>query len=361
MVRARGVEELDAFHREAVGALKDGARDSTQPLVRDYVRQVTELAQHIVDEQRRQAIGTSDREVQTTRAECDRRRVEAADALEKLLIAVRLPVKDTQIRMDMGDGDNQFSAVFTYEGGLVASFRLSSAEVEAWRGPRPVRDFAQDVTLPVGVKRSLFKRTVAPETITLDDYVVGGFELRDDRCQLRLRRRADQPDSLVFTLRRTEEGLTGEVHHPDDAEAESGLPAVLDTSSATEIERLWQLLRTACAPVLARKQRMTSLALAGNSVAEHDLGTKVVSLVVSVIASTVSEIARRSPNEHELSLKVENDTGRREEIYLRKAQLVSSLSSVTPKERGVFDPLGLIASGPRESMESLTDEAILAE
>jgi hypothetical protein len=75
----------------------------------------------------------------------------------------------------------------------------------------------------------------------------------------------------------------------------------------------------------------------------------------------VGEIARRSPNAHELSLKVENDSGRREEIYLRKAQLVSSLSSVTPKERGVFDPLGLIASGPRESVESLTDEAILAE
>ena len=94
---------------------------------------------------------------------------------------------------------------------------------------------------------------------------------------------------------------------------------------------------------------------------EHDLGTKVVALVVATIASTVGEVARRSPNEHELSLKVENDSGRREEIYLRKAQLVSSLSSVPPKERGVFAPLGLIASGPRESMESLTDEAILAE
>jgi hypothetical protein len=224
-----------------------------------------------------------------------------------------------------------------------------------------VRDFAQDVTLPVGVKRSLFKRTVAPETITLDDYVVGGFELRDDRCELRLRRRADAPDSIVFTVKRTEERLTAEVHHPDDAEAESGLPAVLDASSAAEVERLWQLVRAACGPVLVRKQRMSSLTLDGSTVVEHDLGTKVVSLVVEAIASVVSEIARRSPNAHELSLKVENDTGRREEIYLRKAQLVSSLSSVTPKERGVFDPLGLIASVPRESMESLTDEAILAE
>ena len=32
--------------------------------------------------------------------------------------------------------------------------------------------------------------------------------------------------------------------------------------------------------------------------------------------------------------------GRREDIYLRKAQLVSALASVTPKARRVFDPLG---------------------
>jgi hypothetical protein len=243
----------------------------------------------------------------------------------------------------------------------VAGFALSAEEIDAWRTPRHVKDFATDVTLPVGVKRSLFKRSVSSETITLDEYVVGGFELRDDRAELRLRKKAEAADSLVFNLTRREEKLSAEVHHPDDAEAESGLPAVLDAVSVKEVERLWQHLRSACNPVLSKKKRLVSLALGGADVTEQDLGTKVVALVVAAIASTVGEVARRSPNAHELSLKVENDTGRREEIYLRKAQLVSSLSSVTPKERGVFDPLGLIASGPRESLESLTDEAILAE
>jgi hypothetical protein len=361
MTRARSVEVLDVFHREAVGALRDGAKDSTQPLVRDYVVQLSDLAQRIVDESRRQAMTTNDREAQQAKAECDRRRSEARDSLEKLLVAVRLPVQETHVKMQLEDGENKLAAAFTYEGDLTASFTLSAAELPDWREPRRVGDFAQQVTMPVGVKRSLFKRTVAPETITLDDYVIGAFDLDDDRCVLHLRKRADAPDSLVFTVKRTEDKLRAEVHHPDDVEAESGLPAVLDHSSAVEVERLWQLIRTACSHALGKKKRMVSLELAGNSVAEHDLGTKVVGLVVEAIAPTVSEIARRSPNAHELSLKVENDAGRREEIYLRKAQLVSSLSSVMPKERGVFDPLGLIASGPRESMESLTDEAILAE
>jgi hypothetical protein len=361
MARGRAVGELEAFHREAVGALRDGARDSAQPLVRDYVRQVHELAQQIVDEAARMAIQTSDRDAQTTRGECDRRRAEVRDALEKLLVAVRLPVQEMQVRMSLDQGQNDFSAIFSYEGGLVAGFTLAGGEVEDWRYPRHVRDFAQQMMLPVGVKRSLFKRSVAPETITLDELTIGGFELRDDRAELRLRRRAEMPDSLVFNLKRTEDRLSAEVHHPDDAEAESGLPAVLDQTSAAEVERLWQLVRSACGPVVARKKHLVRLSLGGTDVFEHDLGKRVVSLVVAAIAPIVGEVARRSPNAHELSLKVENDSGRREEIYLRKAQLVSSLSSVAPKERGVFDPLGLIASGPRESLESVTEDAILAE
>ena len=99
--RVKDVEEVEAFHREAVGALKEGARDSTQPLVQDYVRQLTDLAQRLTEEARRTALQTSDRETQTTRTECDRRSAEARDALEKLLVAVRLPVSETQITMNM--------------------------------------------------------------------------------------------------------------------------------------------------------------------------------------------------------------------------------------------------------------------
>src|SRR5580700_10560570 len=81
VTRTRAVDELDAFHREAVGALRDGARDSVQPLVRDYVQQLSDLAQRMIDESRRQAIATSDRDLQATRSECDRRRAEARDGL----------------------------------------------------------------------------------------------------------------------------------------------------------------------------------------------------------------------------------------------------------------------------------------
>src|ERR1700734_3852687 len=65
--RSRAVDELEAFHREAIGALEDGAGGSVQPLVSDYVRQVGDLAKRLVEDARRQAIVTSDREQQQAR------------------------------------------------------------------------------------------------------------------------------------------------------------------------------------------------------------------------------------------------------------------------------------------------------
>jgi len=354
MSRQLGVEELEVFHREAIGALRDGAADSNTPLIADYVRQLTELAERLVDDVGRVSLATSDREKSQARGEMDRRRVEVRDALEKLLVAVRLPVRDTQIRMTAVDGRNDFGGIFTHEDGmLVATFTLGGDEDEAWRTLRRVRDVVEGVTLPVGVKRSIFKRTVAAETISLDDYIIGGFELRDDFAEIRLRKKPEQPDSLVLRVRRQEDRVIAEVHYPDDAEAD-GLAPVLDTVSAAELERVWQLLRSACAPVLSKKRRLVSLVLGGNDVLGADLGSGVVALVVKSVAPVVAEVARRSPNAQELSLKVENDLGRREEIYLRKAQLAAALVTVPAGARAVFEPLGLLgdAEAPAVSTRS---------
>ena len=60
-----------------------------------------------------------------------------------------------------------------------------------------------------------------------------------------------------------------------------------------------------------------------------------------MFAPTVREIAKRSPNAFELTLKTEAEGGRREELYLRKEALVSTLQPLPAKGREVFAPLGL--------------------
>src|SRR5262249_61419303 len=69
--------------------------------------------------------------------------------------------------------------------------------------------------------------------------------------------------------------------------------------------------------------------------------TRFIERVVRLFAPIVTEIARRSPNREELSLKVETENGRREEIYLRKQELLTKLAPLGEDARAMFAPLAL--------------------
>ena len=62
--------------------------------------------------------------------------------------------------MRLVNGRNEMSAVISSADGIVTSFTLAASQVPSWYGPRKVGEFANGVDLQVGIRRSLFKRTV---------------------------------------------------------------------------------------------------------------------------------------------------------------------------------------------------------
>jgi hypothetical protein len=202
-----------------------------------------------------------------------------------------------------------------------------------------VGEFASGLDLMVGKKKSLFKRTTQPEAVHLDEYIVSGFDLSDDTAEIKLRRKVTDPvESFVFQLQRTDEELLAVVDHPGDSEEGSG---ILDPADRAHLERLWQLLRAGVADALGHKERLVSAELDGKDLFDQAGPVPLIERVVKMIAPTVLEVSRRSPNPQELSLKVENDGGRREEIYLKKEELLSKLEPLGERERQLFAPLAL--------------------
>jgi hypothetical protein len=107
------------------------------------------------------------------------------------------------------------------------------------------------------------------------------------------------------------------------------------------VERLWQLLRSRVAACLAHRDQVTGVHIDFEDVFEKHLVVTLLERVVDILAPTVHEIARRSPNPRELSLKVESDLGQREEIYVKKEDLVRKLEVLGLEERRLFAPLAL--------------------
>jgi len=335
--RQRAIEALEGAHFAAMHAL-GAATAGGQALIADYAQKVQEFATNLVAHTKHEALTSAERARETARQKIDAGAAQTRSSIDAILIAVRLPVSSSEIVMDFDENQTEFQTIVRYADGIATAYALSVDTLDDWKKPRRVSEFASGVTLPVGLKRSLFKRTVAYEPLGLDDYFLGGFELADDNAQLRLRRKPDQKDALVFDMRYTDQGFYAEVQHPGESDTAS-LEPVLDQGAATELERFVMLLRSAAGQVVKHKSRVLGVTIHGHDVFDDHLVNQLLTLIVKLIAPTVSEIARRSTSAAELTLKTESDEGRREEIYVKKAELYAKLDAVPATERAVFEPL----------------------
>ena len=348
-LRIRNVEALDRFHQAVMRALHDTSSRTTESLTVDYAQQLSEYANRIVEGARAQASQSTDREMAQANAEVERRRVEIRGAIEAFFKVAKLPVLGATIAMRLPmakEPQHEMSGVISFAEGIVVGYTLAGDALPEWRHPRKISEFAQGINLMVGSKKSWFKKTVQPELVQLDEYILSGFELSDDAAYFRLRKRPELPDSYLFTIRRVDTHLQAEVQYVDDPESQGQMPSTVDAGDRVHLERLWTILKKSVMPATEHKTRVVSIHLDGEEIFVADKVLALVMRLIKMMAPTVAEIARRSPNQQELSLKIEHDGGRREEIYVKKAELVSKLIPLAPPEVQVFAPMQLGQAEP---------------
>ncbi len=340
--RQAGLTTVSLLHERLLRALERSAGEAQHPAARDYTNRVGELAKRIRDEQVRAAKEATEQGEAALRAAGEQRVVDVRAYLEEFLLQAALPVVAWQVLMELGgegkDARNTLHAVIQYPQRLCATFQLEAGGPFAH--PCRVQELATGVELKVAIKKSFFKGVVTAEPMSVDDWIIGGFDADETHARIALRKKLDQKDSLVFRIRWTDQGLAGEVEHPGDPNASAVSPQ-LDAADLTQLDRLWKAIRTAAAPSLEHRLRLLGMTLDGVEVFERRLELGVVVRFVDVFAPLVTEIARRSPSEYELSLKRESDGGRREEIYLRRDDLLAKLEALASDGRAVFAPLGL--------------------
>jgi hypothetical protein len=343
--RSKSIDELERFHVFMMQGLREGAARTGDQFTSEYARIMGEHATRHVEVARTLISQQNERELASVRLEVDRRKIDIRGSMETFFRVAKLPLLESRVTLglvtDGREPRNVLSTISIIPEGIVAGFSLSIESLEDWKRPRRVSEFAQGVDLMVGARKSWFSKKVEPEILHLDDYFVGGFEISDDAAEIRLRKKADQPDALIFNVRKVDGELVAEIHRPEDPDVDGQLPSRVDAGDLVQLERLWQLLRTSSSSVLDRKEHVISIHLDGEDVFEGGLVVPLVERIIRILAPTLAEIDRRSPNASELSLKTETDAGHREEIYLNKDDLIRKLMALPPEERERFAPLGL--------------------
>jgi hypothetical protein len=341
--RIKGLESLESFHNVVMRAVQDTASKVQHQNTLEYARGLADFATRYIEEHRRNILAANERDIAQLRAEGDRRAGEMRAYLEAFLKVARLPVLKTKIAVRLnGDGrDARHSgtAAFDHPDGIATAFTVAPHRIPAWAAPRRLSEFVQGVDLRVGVEKSWLRGTVTPKQLNVDDWTITQIDMSDEHFELVIRKRLTEREMLAFHLQRTEGGVLGSVQQPG---AQGDVtPGNLGGQDVAQIERAWVAIRTAMREVMEQKEQLLTVLLDGQPVFENGLAVPFVTRLVAMFAPTVREIAKRSPNEFELTLKTESEGGRREEMYLRKEALVSTLQPLPARGREVFAPLGL--------------------
>lgn len=331
---------LELLHVDITQRLEEGAMRLAGELAPDYAGRVREAASRSIDEAHRTATSRSDMDEQSLARELARLAEDSRTALEAFFVLGRLPILAATLTMELVEGHPTMSADLLHPEGIAASFALATDLVPDWQAPRRAGDFHADLEMTVGLRRGLFSRGERLEPVHLDEFVVGGFTFAEERAEIRLRRKVNEPDQYVLDARMEQGSLIAEVSRPLET-GERAEPIVVEEADRRRVLALWESMRRAANAPLERRARLLGLSIDRDDVFATGREMDLLERLVRTLAHTALEVARRSPNPEELSLKRESDSGDREELYVKKRDLWMRLAPLTLEERALFMPLAL--------------------
>lgn len=342
----RAIEALQAFFDGLSDAITERAARSGAPqLVGPFASQLVDDVEALAEKARRSRAKDLDAEQVDAAARIRERRVEIRSVISDYLIADPLPVLSWALSLGVSGSIPHGAIILEHPGELTTSFALDVARDAVWGRARKVGELCPGLTMQVGFKKAFLRSSLHPDVVTLDEMVISGLELGPDSMQLQLRRKIDAPhDSFVVTVdpdERTEAPLV-KITRLGERGEQGDEPFMPQGEDAARVEELGSILRAECATLLGRKTRLLSAQLDGEDVFERNLVTVLLQRISDRLAPTAVEVSRHSPNNSELSLKVERDDGRREELYLRKADLLLMVAALPPESLRMYQQLAFL-------------------
>ncbi len=268
------------------------------------------------------------------------KKVNAADkenraTLESFFIQDPLPVINRNfIIKDTKEG---FAAKVKvdFEGEISAVYGIITSQVPFWNRHVRVSDFLKGIEIPARMKKPLLKKEEVPDIVDIDDYLLTDVIQLGKELEIVIRKKSDLESERFRIKMSFKDEFAIEVYHADEEGVEKYIQAVPAMSSVLNVFQLRELgekiiVRTNT--LYPRKRSMDSLKFNQKDVFEENQIFELMQKVAEVYAPTIATIKKHSPSGEELSLKAEDDTGKRSEIYLKKSKVRDKLSTI--KEKG---------------------------
>jgi hypothetical protein len=230
------------------------------------------------------------------------------------------------------------------EGNIACIFDIRSNESPFWKNHPKSRDFVKNVEIPAKMKKPFLKNELVPDIVKIDDFRLTDLVLSGNELEVVFRKSFDAA-SERFRLKMVFTGeFSVEVLHADEGEVEKNINAIPELKNELNTLRLRELgekIIEKTKDLYIKKHRLENIYIGGIDVLEENRIFELMQKVADIFAPTVADIKKHSPSKEELSLKTEDESGKRSEIYLKKSEVRGKLDAIGEKGMKLFEILGI--------------------
>lgn len=281
-------------------------------------------------------------EVEHTRSIVLRSGESAERSLEAFLLRHDLP--ETELALTWAaDGDNGYTGQVGVKTpfGVTAAFSLAIPPEHPWSRPRRVSDLAPGLEVHFPQQAGWLSKRVAMAPVKLDRFFLSFIRLDADQAEFRLRKGSGSGSGYRIAVQL--HGALQVALQPlaEDGSTDADVPLVLDGEDSAQMFRLCNRVIESMQGLASLRRNMVAAELDAHALRELDWPAAVAERLIAHIGPVVSEISRRSGAPAELVLRRDIGGGRREEMYVTKADLYEKVLALPPSRRATFDVLGL--------------------
>jgi hypothetical protein len=362
--RSGNFDQLRKQERARMDAMSDAVKltmtafmsSHSERMVRTASR-VLEASRSVIESELAMLEGQANGEISNTRATVDRSRELSFRAVEGFVLRHDLPNTSVGLRLLAGEESYSGQALVATPFGIEAVFALQVPPAHDWGKIRRVSELSAGTEVHVPQESGWLSKRVAVAPVKLDKLVVTEVAMASDRSLITLRKgpRSGSGFQLEVTSEAQPKATLRKL-------GEDGSPTPdpiiqLEGEDAVHAMRLWNRVIDSTIDLGSRRQAMTTATFDSKPLKEIDEPQTIANKIINVLAPVVQEIARRSGAPGELVLRRDLGEGRREEIYITKAELHEKVMTLPATLRPVFDPFEL-HEGPRSPRAPAASEPI---
>ncbi len=315
--------DLDAFQKHAELGLAATIKHSLRGELRHHGAEVVSTVLGMVDGWRSRYLGN----LEEARGLIAKRRAALLASMRQAIDTFALPLAQASTEAVINrafDGTAyRDEMTCTVVPGVRVRLSLADTELEV---PRRLRTLlGKGAKMEIGTKLSRIRKIEEPAVFALDDQVIVEAHIESHRAQVHVTKKPGTPGGIKLELAPVADGAAARGTRAD------GEQAVVPESDAPLVLSLWKALQAEGKRIAASPARVLSLTLDDEEVEGPAALLATVERLVGHYRPTIAAIADRSPNVEELAIKHETADGKREEVWIKRAELGQRLATLPPE------------------------------